>query len=255
LNDGEESERKADASAEGLHGQAAGSRWLIVNADDFGLSSGVNRGVIAAHERGIVTSASLMVRSPAAEEAVAYSGSRPGLSLGLHVDLGEWVYRDGVWETAYEVAPTTDEAAVRAEVARQLEAFHRLVGSPPTHLDSHQHVHRSEPVRSVLREAADRIGVPLRGESDAVRYCGDFYGQTGEGEPIEGAVSAERLIGIVRALPPGITELGCHPGEGGDVDSVYREERELELAALCDPRVLETVRASGVRLCSFADYR
>lgn len=228
-------------------------RNLIVNADDFGLTPGVNRGVIAAHEGGIVTSASLMVRRPAAEEAATYSRSRPSLSLGLHVDLGEWVHRDGAWEAVYEVAPTTDEAAVRAEVARQLDEFDRLVGSAPTHLDSHQHVHRSEPVRSVLHEAADRMGVTLRGESEAVRHCGDFHGQTGEGEPIPGAIDAERLIEIVRTLPPGITELGCHPGKGMDVDSVYREERELELAALCDPRVLEAIHTFAVRLCSFAD--
>ena len=228
-------------------------RLLIVNADDFGLSPGVNRGVIAAHEGGIVTSASLMVRWPAAEEAAAYSRGHRALSLGLHVDLGEWVHRDGAWEAVYEVAATSDQAAVRTEVARQLDAFHRLVGAAPTHLDSHQHVHRSEPVRSVLREAADRVRVTLRGESEAVRYCGDFHGQTGEGEPIPGAVDAERLIEIVRALPPGITELGCHPGERMDVGSVYRMERELELAALCDPRVLDAVNSFGVRLCSFVD--
>src|SRR5215210_6058372 len=95
-------------------------RFLIVNADDFGQSPGVNRGVIAAHERGIVTSASLMVRWPAAAEAAAYARARPGLSVGLHVDLGEWVYRDGAWAARYEVARADDRAAVAAELARQL---------------------------------------------------------------------------------------------------------------------------------------
>jgi predicted glycoside hydrolase/deacetylase ChbG (UPF0249 family) len=57
-------------------------RVLIVNADDFGLSPGVNRSVVQAHERGIVTGASLMVRWPAATEATAYARANPGLSLG-----------------------------------------------------------------------------------------------------------------------------------------------------------------------------
>ena len=98
-------------------------RYLIVNADDFGLSPGVNAGVIAAHEGGIVTSASLMVRWPAALEAAAYAREHPRLSLGLHVDLGEWAYRDGEWTPLYQVIPTHDAAAVADEVARQLAAF------------------------------------------------------------------------------------------------------------------------------------
>ena len=73
-------------------------RALIVNADDFGQSPGVNRGVIRAHERGIVTSVSLMVRWPASTEAAAYGRAHPALSVGLHVDLGEWVCRKGSWQ-------------------------------------------------------------------------------------------------------------------------------------------------------------
>ena len=54
-------------------------RLLIVNADDFGQTAGVNRGVIEAHDRGIVTSASLMVRWPAAAEAASFARARPAL--------------------------------------------------------------------------------------------------------------------------------------------------------------------------------
>src|ERR687893_53407 len=81
----------------------AGNRYLIVNSDDFGLSRGVNQGIIEAHEQGIVTSASLMVRWPAAAEAAAYAREHSELSLGLHIDLSEWAYRDGDWRAVYEV--------------------------------------------------------------------------------------------------------------------------------------------------------
>lgn len=90
---------------------ATGTRHLIVNADDFGQSLGVNRGIIEAHERGIVTSASLMVRSPAAADAAAYSARRPKLSLGLHLDLGEWSYRGNRWVPLYEVVRVDDAEA------------------------------------------------------------------------------------------------------------------------------------------------
>jgi predicted glycoside hydrolase/deacetylase ChbG (UPF0249 family) len=73
----------------------AAGRFLIVNADDFGLTSGINRGIIEAHEHGIVTSASLMVRYPAAREAADYAKAHPELSVGLHFEAGEWRYRAG----------------------------------------------------------------------------------------------------------------------------------------------------------------
>src|SRR5919202_1089491 len=172
----------------------ASTRYLIVNADDFGLSPGVNRGIITAHEQGIVTSASLMVRWPAAAEAVAYSREHADLSLGLHVDLGEWAYRDETWVPLYEVTRLDNTAAVADEVSRQLAAFRRLVGRDPTHIDSHQHVHRKDPVRSVVVAIARELGVPLRHCSRDVQYCGSFYGQTTEGLPFPESISVDGLI-------------------------------------------------------------
>ncbi len=231
----------------------AGKRYLIVNADDFGLSEGVNRGIIRAHEQGILTSASLMVRQPAAAAAARYARAYPKLSVGLHVDLGEWVFRDGDWTLAYQVVPTDQRDDVAAEVGRQLDAFKQLLGRQPTHLDSHQHVHRQEPVRSVLVEAARRESVPLRDCDEVVRFCGDFYGQTGEGDPYPEGITLENLLRILEQLPPGWTELGCHPGDDDRLDSVYRTERRVEAERLCDPRVREALAAASIELRSFAD--
>ncbi|MDO8757569.1 MAG: ChbG/HpnK family deacetylase, partial [Elusimicrobiota bacterium] len=71
---------------------------VIVTADDFGLSPEVNEAVRLAHEGGILTSASLMVRWPAAEHAAREAALRPSLTVGLHVDLGEWTHRAGSWQ-------------------------------------------------------------------------------------------------------------------------------------------------------------
>ena len=97
------------------------TRRLVVNADDLGLTAGVNDGIVEAHVRGIVTSASLMVLWPAAAGAAAYAREKPDLALGLHLDLGEWVYREGTWLPAYEVVPATgrirlDPHAVTLEI-------------------------------------------------------------------------------------------------------------------------------------------
>lgn len=226
-------------------------RRLIVNADDFGLSGSVNRGIIAAHERGIVTSASLLVRAGAAGAAAAYSRRRPQLSIGLHVDLGEWVCRGGEWAPRYEVVPVTDAAAVAVEIDAQLAAFRRLLGRDPTHLDSHQHVHREEPVRGILERLGRDLSVPVRDLSPAIRYCGAFYGQTGEGQPLPDALEVDALLAILRDLPDGVTELACHPGDGDDSDSGYGPERSRELRTLCDPRIRAALAEFAIDLLPF----
>lgn len=226
-------------------------KYLIVNADDFGQSAGVNRGVIKAHEHGIVTSASLMVRWSAAAEAAAYGVRRPELSLGLHLDLGEWTFRSGTWVPLYQVTSLDDRKSVRSEVAAQLAAFRRLTGRNPSHIDSHQHVHQREPVQSVVIELAEKLGVPLRHFCRYVNYCGDFYGQTAEGSPIPGRISVNGLIQIVARLSPGWTELSCHPGLAADLDTLYRDERAQEVKVLCDPRLDRAMGVMNVELCTF----
>jgi chitin disaccharide deacetylase len=227
-------------------------RSLIINADDLGLSQGVNAGILRAHARGIVTSASLMVRQAGVHEAVRLATEHPALALGLHVDLGQWDYVRGEWVAAYMRCEQTDETAVNVECRSQLQAFRALLGCEPTHLDSHQHIHNSEPVASVMRVLAAELGVPLRGQS--IRYEGGFYGQTGKGEPAPEGITAEHLALLIGELPAGWTELGCHPGIGLVAESSYGHERQLEVQALCDPRVSAALQQAGVRLRSFADF-
>jgi chitin disaccharide deacetylase len=228
-------------------------RYLIVNADDFGRSTGINRGVAECHERGIVTSTSLMVRWPAAEEASLYARAHPRLSVGLHVDLSEWAVRDGDWALLYERVAEEDPDTVAAEIDAQLAAFRELLGRDPTHLDGHQHVQRAEPAKSVLFPLAAELGVPLRDFSPRVRYLGSFYGQTRQGEPLPGAISVTGLLAILSELPPGITELGCHPAAAEDFESMYLGERLEELQTLCDPRIAAALAAAGIELLSFAE--
>src|SRR5687767_5782519 len=174
-----------------------GRRELIVNADDFGMSEAVNAGIIRSHEHGIVTSASLMVRREAAPAAALYARAHPALSVGLHVDLGEWVCRNREWQPAYVVAPLDDAEAIRTEVAAQLEAFRQLVGRDPTHLDSHQHVHRDEPAHGALAAFAAALDVPLRHYDARVQYCGRFYGQEKYGEANDAAIGVDALIAVL----------------------------------------------------------
>ena len=228
-------------------------RHVIVNADDLGQTEGINRGVAAAVECGIVTSASLMVRWPASPAAVTWASTSPSISLGLHIDLAEWSYRGGQWLPLYEVVRDDDADAVSDELSRQLGMFLRLVGRPPTHLDAHQHLHLRDPLRTQVLAAGDRLRVPVRGLSAKVAYCGGFYGQSGTGEPIPGAITFEGLLAVLDELGPGTTELSCHPGLAPlNLDTMYLTERPNEVATLCDPRLPAALAQRRLTLCSFS---
>ena len=233
--------------------RSATGRAVIVNADDFGQSAGINRGIVEAHERGIVTSASLMVRWPAAAAAAAYARVRPGLSVGLHIDLGESIHRDGQWVGLYERVDRHDARAVEVEIRTQLAICRDLLQRDPTHLDSHQHVHTEEPARSILKGVATELGVPLRHYSPCVRHEGRFYGQGRTGEPFAAGITVAHLMDMLRGLPGGVTEIACHPGFAHDLETMYRTERQLELEALCDPGVRRAICQESIELIGFAD--
>jgi chitin disaccharide deacetylase len=220
-------------------------RYLIVNADDFGASRGINRGILEAHRHGILTSTSWMADMPAAEEAAAESRRWPTLSVGLHAQFTD--------EGERAVVSFDDAGACRAALRRQFERFVDVFGRPPTHLDSHHNAHRDPRLLPLFVELAGRHGLPLREHSPA-RYFSNFYGQW-DGETHLEQVSVENLLRMLEVeAREGITELGCHPGHvDPEFRSLYSVEREAELRTLCDPRVRRFVDQRGIRLVGFGD--
>ena len=221
-------------------------RYVIFNADDFGASTGINRGVIEAHENGVVTSASLMVTGGQCSEAAAMARDHPGLAVGLHWDV--W----GEDERAFDVGA---EHAVRTEVLRQLDDFYRLLGRSPTHIDSHKHAHLDERALPIVREVVEPLGVPVRGDGH-VEFVGGFYAQWEWQVTDLEYVSVAALQAILRdETVDGWTEISCHPGyRWPGFSSVYHAEREAELATLTDPAVSRTLDECGLRLASYADW-
>src|SRR5207248_8468873 len=163
-------------------------RAVIFNADDFGASTGINRGVVEAHMRGVVTSASLMVTGRVAREAAAMAADHPDLAVGLHWDV--W----GEDERSFDLG---DERAVRAEISRQLDDFVAMLDRPPTHVDSHKHAHLDPRVLPLMLELVAPFGVPVRGDG-LVTFVGGFYAQW-EGQVTElEHVSGTALQAILR---------------------------------------------------------
>ena len=226
--------------------KTSASRNLIFNADDFGASAGVNRGILECHTRGVVTSASLMVTGQAVAEAVAMARDNPGLSVGLHWDV--W----GEDERAFDIGNLD---AVRDEFKRQLNEFQRLLARMPTHVDSHRHAHMQEGVKALLAELAAPLGVPLRGDG-RVGFVGGFYAQWEWKVTNLEYVSVPFLQRMLREeVPGGWTEFSCHPGYvTPDYQAVYLSEREEEVRTLTDPRIRASIEAEGIRLAGYRDY-
>jgi predicted glycoside hydrolase/deacetylase ChbG (UPF0249 family) len=226
---------------------AAVEKFVIFNADDFGASTGVNRGVLECHMRGVVTSTSLMVTGRAVAEAISMIRDHPALAVGLHWDV------TGEDEREFQLK---DGDAVREEFRRQIDHFYDLLGRLPTHVDSHRHAHREEGLMPLFKELVAPLGVPLR-DDGRVHFVGGFYAQW------EWQVTNLEYIGVPflqqllhEEVGPGWTEVSCHPGyRSPDFASVYLAEREQEVRTLTDPRIFETLTELDIRLASYAHYR
>jgi predicted glycoside hydrolase/deacetylase ChbG (UPF0249 family) len=157
-------------------------RQLIVNADDFGYSSGVNRGIFEAHRRGLVTSTSTMVNQRAAPAGIGQAlADAPDLGLGLHLTLTQGrpvlppgqvlslVDGDGRFFHIDEWADhvlSFDPDQIRREIEAQLDRFVSLAGKPPDHLDAHHHASYLHPTAlETMLAAARRYNIPMRSSS------------------------------------------------------------------------------------------
>ncbi len=246
------------------------TKRLIVNADDLGRTGGINRGVVEAHRRGIVTSATVMVNYASAREVAAIARENPDLGLGLHVQLTggpsalprerlrSVVDAEGRLPSKPEGLRDPDPAEVLAEARAQLARFQEILGRLPTHFDSHHHSHRTPAVLEAVVTLGRETGRPVRNGSPAMaerlrregikttdRFREDFFG---DGATLEG------LLRILDRLGAGSTELMCHPAVVDDelrAGSGYAEPRAWELLVLTSAEVKRAVHDTGIELVHF----
>ncbi|GBD40942.1 Chitooligosaccharide deacetylase ChbG [bacterium HR39] len=185
------------------------SRLLIVTADDFGLCAAVSDAVVAAHDAGIVTSASLLATCEGFATAARLARTRPGLDIGVHVVLawgrplsppreipslvradGGFLPRSELLRRAFAGRIRIEEAALEIgrQIARVLEA-----GLRPVHINGDRHVHTYPGLREVFVELARTHGLASRVPGDRIVWCHR------RGDPIRplrlGRILARRLFG------------------------------------------------------------
>src|SRR5882672_9937354 len=205
-------------------------RQLVVNADDLGLTVGVNDGIFDAHELGILTSASLFANAPATEDAIRRARSRASLGVGVHLTLVDGtptlpprsiptlVTGDGRFRHSWRpfIAACLQHRVSLDEVERELTAqIERIRGAgiSPTHLDAHKHVHAYPPVFAIVARLAARFGIPVV----RVPYERSSLSSALGRESVQPATT-RRQAWLNAALWPwaqrnyGVTELMVHPG-------------------------------------------
>ena len=138
-------------------------RLLIVNADDFGFTRGVNAGIVEAHKNGILTAATLMANGDAFDDAVRLARETPSLDVGCHLVLigGKSLV------TGFDL-PASPAALVRAVIAGRVPIYEELsaqvrkiaaAGIAPTHLDTHKHTHLLPPVLNAVARISAETGI------------------------------------------------------------------------------------------------
>jgi chitin disaccharide deacetylase len=248
------------------------SKRLIVNADDFNLTPGVTRGILDGHRHGIITSTTVMVNLPDVEHSRDLAAEdAPALGLGLHLNftfgaplltpdaVGSLVDASGRFHRDRErLGAAGEPSEIRAEIEAQIARFLAVFGRCPTHLDTHYHMHRLPRVFAIVLAAAAELGIPLRALSPEMTARIRARGLPAVDRAV-GDVAAEAywtaagVVQFVESLPDGVTELMCHPGyvDAGLVVSSYREQREGELRALCDPKVKSALDGAGIELIHY----
>jgi len=244
------------------------NKQLIFNADDFGLSKGVNLGIIEAHQNGPVKSTTLMASGMAFEHAVALAKEHPGLQVGIHLTLTVLGSVGGIYKTltneagffsplailtARANAGELDLAEVEAEYEAQIQKV-LAAGIVPTHFDSHHHTHFLPGIFDVFLKMAEKYGITrvrmphpnfLEGKTKTIRttdhFTDGFYG--------EGA-TLENLKQIITHAPRTSLEIMLHPAY---VDSTLYKTSSYLL-----PRIWELDILTGEELKMFlagGDYQ
>ncbi|MGB1272441.1 MAG: carbohydrate deacetylase [Endozoicomonas sp.] len=263
---------------------------LIVNADDFGLTRGVNLGIIEAFQQGIVRSTTLMMGMPAVEHAAHLALQNPSLKIGVHLRLttgrpmadnvGSLLAADALMAAdallAADALMDKDKTGtskqgqlqpqsqfwdnqsmnpdhIEKELRAQIEHFLKL-GIPLSHLDGHHHCHRHPQVATIATRLAAEYQVPLRPTQESTLYRNTTLGFSDGfyGDDL----TTEAFLSIVKQQlsHAQVLEMMTHPALVDEPllkASGYAIPRTRELAILTDPSLSQALSDMDV---SITDY-
>ena len=240
---------------------------LIVNADDFGYSNGVNYGIIDAHKCGALYSTTLMVTMPGVPHAVSLMDQNPNLAVGLHINTAfgkpitggkTLVGKNGVFikPNAIPERHAYNYGEVEAEVYAQYECFVKLTGKDPSHIDSHLDTHEKiTQVRNACCLLAKEKRIPLRNVDMEHSKHVTFIQHRSFGANPGLEYFLEHFNEIQKEE---FVEIMAHPAYIDNYllqNSSYNLQRTLELEFLLSERFLTTLKQNGVTVTSYYDAK
>ncbi len=242
---------------------------LIVNADDYGFSEGVNKGIILAHKKGIVTSSTVMVTMPAVEHALSLLKEAPDLKLGLHLNmtLGKpltnclsLVKADGTFYKPKEKPDYTKfkKDEIKTEFLAQYHIFEDKFSRKPTHLDTHLYAHQLyDVVRDAVSEIAKEKEIPVRAtETDKYKKVGFIDWFKVLNNETEEDLLNKFFNNAGDFFKYEIAELMVHPAIPDEYllnISSYNKQRAVELKVLTDVKLKQFIYDHKIELTSFEE--
>lgn len=218
--------------------------YLVVNADDFGMTEGTNRAILDAHAHGIVSSTSLLANGLAFDHAVSLARDAPTLAVGVHLTLTEGKPLTPMISDEFPLsnAPYVrglltgklDQRAIRREFEAQTAKIIDS-GLRPTHIDGHKYIHLLPGIADIAADTARQFNIPYmrlprpvdpptpisrvvglavllvmgwmaRPFMRGLRHADRFVGFADTGH-----LTDSRLLRLLHRPRPGVTELVCHP--------------------------------------------
>ncbi|MCL2565870.1 MAG: carbohydrate deacetylase [Defluviitaleaceae bacterium] len=242
---------------------------LIINADDFGYSNGVNYGIIDAHKYGMVTSATLMVTMPGVSHAVSLMRENPLLAVGLHLNISlgaplttgkTLVGDDGNFIKPHKLKEgyKYDFEELKAECCAQYNKFVELTGKNPSHIDSHLATHEKiDEMKEASSILAEKKGIPLRSIPLKHTKHVEFIQHRTFGAKPGLDYIIDNLDNIIKH---DFVEIMCHPAYVDAYlmeNSSYNTQRLGELEFLLAKDLPEKLKAKGMVLTNYyeAVYR
>ena len=217
---------------------------LIINADDFGLSEGVNYGIISAYKSGVVRSTSTMANMPGFEHAMELLKENEDLGCGVHMTLSCYKpvlsnLKTIVDENGYFIRRITNEVIENMDLDEVYEEFCAQIEkvrskTDITHLDSHHHVHTLEKLRPVIERVLEKYDLPIRGGfeydfnySKIIPLIDTFYGDN---------VSEDYFVKKIDYLKSyEIADIMCHPAY---IDDFLMKTTSYSMARINEHKIL-----------------
>ena len=243
---------------------------LIINADDFGYSPGINLGIAAAHQNGMLTSTTMMANMPGFDHGVELAKQNPDLGIGVHLTLtcGKPLLSDvtSLMEnnafrkiSFYEKDFSIDTEELYREWEAQIKKI-IAAGIQPTHLDSHHHVNRISPMKEVFVELAQKYKLPVRNNFEVpktLKTVNRFFTEfdsLSQSKEIWKEMTIQNLIQDCQEY--GTVEVMCHPGYLDHIvvaSSSLLDSRVFTVKELQNPRYKEELEKNQVQFGTYRD--